>query len=241
MINKGVMDRVETLEYLKNKLVKKERIVLPRYNDGEYLLMKRLPGHTVHESTEKLSDLLIEAIKVQGQLICINYLKPHNIEKKDIWFDTQQYLMEQANQDLYGCGNWLLHDFCTDSSLLSKFFSGKVLLVAGLADEASGYLKSIQSDMEFYKTHKTNAPDKYEEIKNDLQNICQNYNTILFACGPIGKVLIADFVSLCGCNLIDIGAIINAVTNLTDQWVMSWAKDVNLKEKRELFFDKLRG
>lgn len=240
MINKGVMDRVETLDYLKDKLAKKERIVLPRYNDGEYLLMKRLPGHIVHESTEELSNLLVEAIKVEGQLICINYLKPHNIEKKDIWFDTQQYLMQLANQDLYGCGNWLLHDFCTDSNLLSKFFSGKVLMVAGLADEASDYLKSAQPDMDFYKTPKKNAPEKYEEIKIDIQNICQDYDTILFACGPIGKVLIADFVSLCDCNLVDIGAVINAITDLTNQWVMSWVKDINLKEKRDLFYNKVK-
>lgn len=241
MINKGVMDRIETLEYLKSKLAKKERVVIPRYNDGEYLLMKQLPGHIVQNSTEMASDLLIKAIKVKGQLVCINYLKLHNIEKKDIWFDTQQYLMVTANQDMYGCGNWLLHDFCTDSNLLSKFFSGKVLMVAGLADEASDYLKSVQPDMDFYKTPTENAVEKYEEIKINIQNICQNYDTILFACGPVGKALIADFVDLCGCNLVDIGAIVNAVVDLTDRWVMSWAKNVNLKEKRDLFRNKVRA
>lgn len=240
MINKGVMDRTETLEYLKNKLVKNERIVIPRYNDGEYLLMKKMPGHIVQDSTDMASDLLIEAIKVEGQLVCINYLKPHNIEKKDIWFDTQKYLMQLARQDLYGCGNWLLHDFCTDSDLLSKFFSGKVLMVAGLADEASDYLKSVQPDMDFYKTPTENAVEKYEEIKIDVQDICQNYDTILFACGPVGKALIADFVNLCDCNLVDIGAIVNAIVDLTDRWVMSWAKEIDLKEKRDLFYERLR-
>ena len=34
-----IMDRVETLNYLNDKMNNNERIIVPRYNDGEYLLM----------------------------------------------------------------------------------------------------------------------------------------------------------------------------------------------------------
>lgn len=239
MNNEIVMDRYETLSYLIDQLNNDVRLVLPRYNDGEYMLMNKLPGHVAQDSVDVISDLLIRSIKVKGQLVCINHLKPHNIERQDVWFRTQQYLMQQSGQDIYGCGNWMLHDFCTDNVLLPKLFSGKVLLVAGLVEESCDILKNVQPNMEFYKTPIKNAVEKYEDIKADLYKVVRNYDTTLFACGPIGKVLIPDFIHTCNCNLIDIGSVLNALVDLTDRWPMSWAKSVDLNEKRSVFYEKL--
>jgi hypothetical protein len=242
MINNIVMDRVETLEYIKNNINSKERIILPRYNDGEYILMNKLKGHVAQDSPDLISKMLIDSIKVKGQLVCINYLKPHNIEKKDIWFQTQRYLHSVANQDKYGCGNWSVYDFSNNNEVLPLLFSGRVLLVAGLADEARHYFTSIQSSgIDIYKTPTKNAVDNYEDIKKDLQTLCKYYTTILFSCGPVGKALIADFVNLCDCNLIDIGAVLNAIIGVTGKWPMSWVNEVDLDKQRKDFCDKLRG
>ena len=64
---------------------------------------------------------------------------------------------------------------------------------------------------------------------------------MLFSCGPIGKVLMADFTDLCGCNLVDVGSVLNAILDLTDKWPMSWAENINLREKRDCFYTKLRS
>ena len=240
-MNENVMDRVETLNYLVDKFENNEQIIVSRYNDGEYLLMNKMSGHVAQQADDKTANLLIKAIKVKGQLVCINHLKPHNFRLKDIWFRTQKYLMETAQQDLYGCGNWILYDFCNENILFPKLFSGKVLIVAGLTDEASEILKPIQPSIEFYKTPMKDAVDSCDMIRNDLQDIWQNYETILFACGTVGKFLIADFIRAgYKHNMIDIGSMLNAVIDLTDKWPMSWAKDINLREKREDFYNKLR-
>ena len=146
------MDRVETLEYLKSEYEKGQPIVVPRYNDGEYLLMNNMKGHVAQTDTSLISMLLKNAIKKPKQLVCINHLKPHNLQKKDVWYKTQKYLVENSKHPLYGCGNWSNYDFCNNNELLPKFFSGKTLLVAGLADEAKSFFTKIQPQMDFHKT-----------------------------------------------------------------------------------------
>lgn len=234
------MDRIETFNYLKNLFHNNKRIVVPRYNDGEYMLMNEIVGHVAQDSFSDITDLLKRSIKGSNQLVCINYLKQHNIDKKDIWFLSQKYFMEEAKQNLYGCGNWSVYDFSNDNELLPRLFSGKVLLIAGLVDEASNLFTSIQPDISFYKTPNKNAVEEYEKIKKDLLTVCNNYSNILFSCGPIGKVLIADLANLCDCNLIDVGAVLNAILGITGRWPMSWVKSINLEEKRNQFFNKLK-
>ena len=148
----NVIDRVETLKYLKDKSNSKERLVVPRYNDGEYLLMHGKRNVASQTSSEIISTLLKRSIRVKGQFVCINYLKPHNIEKKDIWYQSHNYLSKEGGHELYGCGNWLVHDFCNDNVLLPKIFSGRCLLVAGLS-EASNFFREIQPELKFYKHH----------------------------------------------------------------------------------------
>lgn len=235
-----LMDRIETLEYLNNKYLNGERLVVTRYNDGEYLLMNNLKGHLTQTSTELISVLLKEAIKIKGQLVCINYLKPHNIEKEDIWFKTRNYLIEEGGHELYGCGNWSVYDFSNNNILLSKLFKGKVLIVTGLYNESKSFFKDFDLNIDFYETKKRDVEEDYNKIKRELFNICIDYNTILFSCGPVGKVLIPNLINKCNSNLIDFGAMLNAILDLSNQWPMSWSKEINLEEKRKNFLEKLK-
>jgi hypothetical protein len=227
------MDRVETLNYLKDKSDKKERIVVSRYNDGEYLLMNKLNTKAIAHQTsnEIIGPLLIRSIKVKEQFVCINYLKPHNIKEKDIWYLTQEYLAKEGGHELYGCSHWIDYDFRNNNILLPKIFLGKVLLVAGLAEEASNFFRKIQPKMRFYKTASDDSVNEYDSISRHVENICNNYETILFSCGPIAKVLVADFINKCSCNLIDIGSILNVILNLTKRWTISWTKGVNVQKQ----------
>jgi len=248
--NERVMDRVETLSYMESK-IGSDRIVVPRYNDGEYFLMNE-KWSGLHGSIDfnVLPDLLKKSIKVKGQLLCINYLKPHNIEKKDRWYDTQKYLIDISRNDLYGCANWATHDFQNKNGVLPFLFSGQVLLVTGHPEEGRLAFEKTQPNLNIYPMPKKDASKVYEKVKLELKNLCEsnNFDNILFACGPVGKVLLADLVDICGSNLIDLGAVINAIMNeysqgdksLVDQWYMSWAqKDINLKECADDFFNKL--
>jgi len=95
-----VMDRIETVDYLKSK-IHSERLAISRYGDGEYLLMNKIVGQKT-EDKERISPLLLKSIKVKGQLVCIPFLKPHNIERKDIWYKTQKFFVETSQHKLYG-------------------------------------------------------------------------------------------------------------------------------------------
>jgi len=236
-----IMDRIETLEYLKDKNSKKERLIISRYNDGEYLLMNNTKRYIAKSNSGELSELLKKSIKAKGQFICINYLKPHNIEKKDRWYDTQNYLIkESGNLDLYGCSLYSTYDFSNDSSLIVKHFFGKVLLVTGLTYKLIEFFNGIKTNIDFYKAPPENAVLKYEEIKNYLLKVCNNYDNILFSCGPLSNVLISDLINECNCNLINFGSVINAILNLTNDWTMSWTKNVNMEEKIKNFKNNLK-
>jgi hypothetical protein len=238
-MNPIVMDRIKTLDYLKNKINNKERIVVSRYNDGEYLLMTKRKD-VARTTFEDMSDLLKKSIKVKGQLVCVNYPKPHNIKKKDVWFLSNEYLIKEGEQKIYGCGNYSNYDFSNDNILIPKFFKGKVLIVGGLADQAKEFFNKIQPDIDFYKTSSSNVVFDYEYIEDKLLKICNNYDTILFSCGPLSKILVADFIDECDCNLIDLGSVLNAILYLKNEWPMSWVKEINLEKQIQKFFNNLK-
>lgn len=233
-----ILDRVETRDYIENLINNNKRVIVSRYNDGEYMIMK-LKKNVANTKSNEISDLLIKSISVKGQLVCVNFLKEHNIEKKDIWYDSHIYLTETGKQDLYGCGNYCIHDFLNGSNLLKKFFIGKVLLVCSLVDESKEFFKDSGLNIDFYKTDHIGSDLKYLDIKNDLFKICKKYDNIIFSSGPISKVLISDLVNKCKSNLIDFGAMLNALLNLPSLWHMSWLKDVNIDEKIKMFKENL--
>lgn len=241
-----ILDRIKTLKYIKNRMYT-ERIVTSRYCDGEYLMMNNLNNNT-HDSFDILPDALKIAIKHKNQFVCINYLKPHNIERNDIWCTIQKYFIGIGGHSLYGCGNWLLYDFQNDNEVLPFFFSNNTLLVTGHVEESKQAFKN-QKNLQIYPMLKKNASSSYEEDKKKLIELCFNdkFDNILFACGPIGKILLTDLIGVCNSNLIDLGSLLNAMVNeysfdtpLIDQWTMSWAKSCNIKIQSKAFFDKLR-
>lgn len=242
------MDRVETLNYIKSEMCI-NRIIVSRYSDGEYLMMNEQQNKT-HDSFNVLPELLKESIKIKNQLVCINYLKPHNIERKDRWCNVQKYLIEISSQNLYGCCNWNIYDFQNENEVLPFLFSGQTLLVTGHIEESRLAFKDIQPNLGIYPMPKRNASDRYGEVRIELIKLCESnkFDSVLFSCGPIGKVLLTDLMDVCDSNLIDVGALLNAIINeysqgnraLIDQWTMSWAKgNINLKDYADNFFDKL--
>jgi hypothetical protein len=241
-----VLDRVETLEHIKLRMYT-ERIVISRYSDGEYLMMEGLNNNT-HDSFDVLPAALKKAIKHKKQFVCINYLKPHNIERKDRWCAVQNYLSMVGEHSLYGCCNWNIYDFQNNNDVLPFLFSKRTLLVTGHVEESKQAFKN-QKSLQIYQMLKENASSSYEEDKKLLIKHCSSnsFDNIVFACGPIGKVLLTDLIGVCNSNLIDIGSLLNAIINeysnkdrlLINQWTMSWAKSCNIKVQSKAFFDKL--
>jgi hypothetical protein len=231
------MDRYETLKYLLKKSNDKKRIVVSRYNDGEYALMTKLVSRAGGESVGLISDLLNKSITTNGQLVCVNYLKPHNIEKKDMWYDCNKYLIKTGGHNLYGCGNWIIQDFINGSELLSSFFIGETIIVTGNADETIDKFGGFEN-IHIFETPLTNASENYEEIKYRLIKNCEVDN-VLFSCGPIGKVLISDLIARCKANLVDMGSIMNAILSIHKKWHMNWTNDIDMKMHVANFFERL--
>ena len=217
------------------------RLVVSRYNDGEYLLMNKKIGHP-SEKVGEISSLLRKSIKKRGQFVCINVLKDRNIRLNDLWVKTQQYLAKEGERDLYGAVNWLVYDFKTECKLLPHFFSGKVLMVTG-HKTISEKFSNLQLD--FYYTSLKGSSEYYKKYKEDLIKLSsESYDNILFSCGPVGKVLLADLIDECGSNLIDMGALASAISGRTGDWPMSWTRrfkpfPVNVKKLTERFLSKL--
>ena len=236
-----IMDRIETLNYIKNMISNKKRLIVSRYSDGEYLMMNNQKNNT-HDSFDILPFLLKKSIKVKNQLVCINNLKPHNIQ--DRWCKVQQFLCETGKQKMYGGANWNTFDFQNNNEVLAYLFKGKTLILTRYIKEAQKAFNAY-SKIKIYVTPTKNASHKYTKMKYDLYKLCESFDNIIFSCGPIGKILITDLIDKCNSNLIDMGAVINAILNpysnkqIINQWTMSWVNNVNIQQKSNEFFLKL--
>ena len=241
-----ILDRIDTLNLIKSKMYT-DRLVVSRYSDGEYLMMNGLSNNT-HDSFDILPNLLKKAIKHKKQLVCINYLKSHNIKCNDRWCKVQEYLSDVGQHSLYGCCNWNIYDFQNNNEVLPVFFSKRTLIVTGHVKESASAFKKYKN-ISICSMFKKNASLTYDEDRRFLIKHCNNnsFDNIIFACGPIGKVLLTDLIDVCNSNLIDIGSLLNAIINeysdknkpLINQWTMSWAKTIDVKAQAEKFFDKL--
>lgn len=242
-----IMDRIETVDYLKSK-IHNERLAVSRYGDGEYLLMNKMVGQKT-ENKERISPFLLEAIKVKGQLVCIPFLKPHNLENKDIWYKAQKFLVETSQHKLYGNAMWNIYDFLNDNSILPFLFSKKTILVTGYPDESRAAFKDLQPDLKVIPAPLTNASEKYEQIKLKIldYNNQNKADNMIFACGAISEVLISDLIGVVEANLVDLGSVLNAILNdyainkkpLVQLHRMSWVKAANIKKQSDMFFKKL--
>ncbi len=236
-----VLNRVETYERIKEDR-KTHRIVTPRYVDGEYLLMRSMLGHKT-ETGDKIKDLLLNAIKLPNQFVCINELKRKNIISQDKWYRTHHFLAKEGGHELYGGANWLVYDFQNECDLIPYFFGKKLLIVTGHGDLIKDKLGQYRSDFDVYTTALSGGTDYYERYRNDLIQKCgsMEYDNVLFACGPIGKVLLTDLIDVCQSHLIDIGSLVNAVIGNTGSWRMSWAKTVDIDALSYGLLTKVRG
>jgi len=248
MANEGVLDRIKSLYYLKKLLDTGDRIVTSRYSDGEYLLMNNMDNNT-HDSFNILPALLKKSIKEKNQFVCINYLKSGNITNNDNWCKVQKYLAEVGEQLFYGCCNWNIYDFQNNNIVLPYLFSNKTLLITSHVVESVAAFKGIYPDFMVYEMPKINASSMYNKAKYELMSMCSDdkFDNILFSCGPIGKVLLTDLIPVCNSNLVDLGALLNAIINdysggtqLINQWTMSWVNCVDVSELATNFFNKLK-
>lgn len=244
-MNEKVMSREETLEYLYDKFQKKERLVVSRYNDGEYLLMNGREENITRKiigpgSYKVLQSLLIKSIKDDRQFICINHLKPKNIKNKDIWYETQKYLIESSNMKIYGCSNWIIEDFCHENKLIPYLFSGETMVVSGIMEYFKPVIEQYNKKIYCYETPNLNVEKSYKTIKEELIKLSKNFKNIILACGPLSKVLLVDLVDKCDANLIDSGSIINAICGRESMWAMSWALSVDITSCRNNFLSKIK-
>ena len=234
IINENVLSREKTLEYLYDKFKKKERLIVSRYNDGEYFIMKQQETKVIvnlfgEDCSKILKDLLFKSIRDKRQFICTNYLKPKNFSENDIWYKVQRYMIENSNNEIYGCSHWTVYDFCNENKLLPYLFSGDTLIISGLHEYFKPVIENYNKKIYFYDTPIISVEKSYEKIKEDLFKICKNFQNILIACGSLSKVLLVDLIGECNANLIDIGSLINAMCGKEKIWPMSWTETADLK------------
>jgi len=225
-----------------------ERVSVSRYSDGEFYSIANI-GSAPDENNSVLPDLLRRSIATKGQLVCINFLKPKNIESNDKWTTVQSHLMHYGQQDMYGCCNWNIYDFQNSNKIMPLFFSGKSILLTRYASESRECF-SKQKSLEVYETQESGASLHYSQYLKDLYNMCSSseFKNVLLACGPIGKVLLADLTNeFPKCNFIDVGANLNAILSgyfdddrFVNQWTMSWAKNVDLRKCALDFLSKVQ-
>lgn len=237
------MTRAETCDWIQKKLKASERVCISRYADGEHLLMngKVRAG----EDPLVVGPLLKRSIIRSGQLVCINELKPHNT--KDIWFRAHNYLKKAGHQDVYGGVNWNTYDYLRGSLILPRFFSKRTLIVGAHADALLNSLIEVNPEIESYPTASAKASHHYSTYLDELKDACKKFDNIVFICGPLSKVLVADLVDKCDANLVDMGAMANALLDgfdphkkLTLEWTMSWTRDKPLMQLSESFLNNLK-
>lgn len=238
-----LLNREETCQYIQNKISCSEKINIVRYSDGEYLLMTK-QGDYANEDASVVSTLLINAIKTSNQLVCINELKSHNLSNNDIWVTVHEYLKSAGQHLIYGAANWNIHDYMNGCKTLPYFFKNKTLLISFYADLFCSLMPKSLNIIPF-KTTEFKASYRYKDFLNDIRSF--DVDNIIFACGPIGKVLLSDLTISSKANLIDLGSLINAVIDgldssqhLVKKWHMSWCENRDLKFFSESFIEKVK-
>jgi len=244
------MSREQTLQYMLERHRKGERLVVSRYSDGEFNIFTSddipVSLQTGNEDAQIMRQRLTKAIRKKNQLVCINELKERNLTKKDRWVFIQEYLKKIGGHDLYGGANWNVFDYTHGNNLLPRLFSGKTLIVTGhdlaVKDAFRGY-----KNIGIYKTELKAVSTRYDWHVSRLRDMSSKYDNIIFACGPAGKAMMTEIAKNTHANLIDIGAVLNAIIHgvrphygLVWQWSMSWAATANLPKQSNLFFSKIR-
>ena len=246
-------DMQSTYNYIWNRYMSSRRLILPRYGDGEYLIMKGskkiIASHTV---TEELTNLMNKAIKVKRQLVCIPMKgvwdnKTHP-DVENIRTKASDYFVNVGDQPIYGHVQWRMVDVHHNYNLLAEFFIGKTLVVTGNHVECKKAFELNNIDIDILAGGKTNAFSDYKALKESLTSTAKIYDNIIFALGPTSNILIADLVGICRSNLVDIGGFLGMLINpysddesLVKKWTgipMRTSKEM-IRRHSKTFFKKL--
>ena len=91
---------------------------------------------------------------------------------------------------------------------------------------------------------------KYKQHYENLKSIFSKneYDNILFCCGPTGKVLLSQLFNVCDSNMVDLGCLINAIIDgalgkdggTVRRWNMNWVDNFSLPKITGNFFNQLQ-
>jgi len=215
------MSKHQTYNYLKDLYKKKRRVVVSRYGDGEYFIISNKKGNRISKQivTDEFRTLLLRALNKKGQLICLP--SKNKIDLANLYLDDHKkfstamskFIISVSDHSLYGQGQWRMIDFLRyKSTFITNFFLEKTLVVTGHSSEAKMAFHN-EKNVEIFETPFFNAIKEYKQIIKDLKKVSKNFDNIIFGCGPLAKVLIADLVNVCDSNLIDLGSIIGIIVN----------------------------
>jgi len=214
------MPKQATYNYLKNRHKEGNRIVVSRYGDGEYNIITGRKKKAAKQIVSKeLGNLLIHSVKTKGQLVCLPAKIKINSENlyytKGIKFSDflSRYFIQNTNHSLYGQGRWRMIDILRyNSEFITNFFLEKTLIVTGHKEDTENAFKK-NSQVEVYETPLANAAAEYEIIRKEITLNCGRFKNIIFACGPLSKILIADLINRCNSHLIDLGSVVGILVN----------------------------
>jgi hypothetical protein len=215
------LGKYATYNYIKELCNHGKRVVVSRYGDGEYMIMlgiKKEKGIAGQEVTNKLTELLNNSIKINGQLVCLpnkTIISNNDLYRDDDVFKNKiaRYIIQNSKHDIYGQVQWRDIDLLRfDSELITNFFIGKTLIISCHKDACKNAFENYK-EVDIYEVPMKNASAIYNEIKVDLFSIAKKYKNIIFCAGPISKVLIADLIDKFETNLIDLGSGLGIIIN----------------------------
>jgi hypothetical protein len=258
--NFKVLTKHQTYSYLNNLVRENKRVVVSRYGDGEYFIvrdkgrMRKDGRRTVAKQT--LNDALVvslrKALIKKNQLICL----PHKTQiktleendKGDFPTEIAKFLIRFSHHSLYGQVNWVWIDLLRNkSNFITNFFVKDCLFVTGHKEAAENAFASSKN-VKVFGVLPVNAFEEYEEITKELKKICRNFKNIVFACGPVSNILLCDLIDVCDSNLVDWGSAAGVVINpfaTKTKPVKSWsgwgkrASEEEIKRISENFFETL--
>jgi hypothetical protein len=246
--NLGLMDVQKTYFYLWKQYMMGKRIVTSRYGDGEYLIMKGKKGTIAkHPVIPVLTSKLNEAIKKKGQLICMPttmFGKTGNVRSV-----AAEYFVNSSGHSLFGAEIWRIIDVHYSFNLLTEFFIDKTLVVTGNHNECKKAFDSNNIDIDVLPGKKSNAFSEYDKLRAFLEKNASKYENIIFMIGPTANILIADSISFCKSNLIDVGGLFGLILNpysenenLIKEWTGIPQRSNALRAKRisKIFFKTLK-
>jgi hypothetical protein len=245
-MNYHVVSRADTCQHVRDLLAAGERVVINRFYDGEVNLMRDcVDGQHRSEPPGPICARLREAIRFRNQMVAINELKPANelsTVSADKMLECQRYLAEIGGRETYYSSNWAIHDYLNGGDLIAHFFRGKILFIGAWAHVVREKLSRHRPDFYIYATNRRNCGPLYEKYTRTMCEMASIYkfDTVIFACGPVGKVILTDMVGCCDSNLVDLGSMTNALIRQEDKWSMSWAANHDLDAINASIFARLR-